>query len=219
MKRIFLWTVLVIAGYFVIGIILHNFIFPPVKPDYANYFKAGDKFHSKTEGFNQTILAVNDGWVHLSLEALPKASGPPVHIHENFDETFTVKSGELSLLVNGEKKILKAGESFTIPRGIAHKPFNETDQPVIVESSENVKTMTAEFAYHLSQIYPFVDGLGENPSTLKGIMQLSVYGNEMDAWMADGPPIKVQKATRYLFAPTARLLGYKNYYEEYRIKR
>lgn len=217
MKRIFLWTVALIAGYFVIGIILHNFVFPQEKPDYANYFKAGDKFHSKSEGFNQTILAVNDGWVHLSLEAIPKAVGPPVHIHENFDETFTVKTGELSLLVNGEKRTLKMGESFTIPRGTPHKPFNETNQSVIIESSENVKTMPAEFAYHLSQVYPLGDSLGGKPGNFTIIMQLSVYGNEMDSWLADAPPIKVQKAMRYLLAPTARLLGYKNYYEEYRI--
>lgn len=217
MKRILLWAVAVVAGYFVFGIILHNFVFPQAKPDYANYFKAGDKFQSKSEGFNQTILAVNDGWVHLSLEVKPKASGPPVHIHENFDETFTVKEGELSLLVNGEKRTLKAGETFTIPRGTPHKPFNETDQSVVVESRDNVKTMPAEFAYHLSQIYPLVDSLGENPSNLKMIMQFSVYGNEMDSWLADAPPIKLQKAMRHLLAPTARLAGYKNYYEEYRI--
>lgn len=219
MKRIILWSVAVIAGYFVIGIFVHNYVFPLKKPDYATYFKSGDKFHSKSEGFNQTVLAVNDGWVHLSLEGNPKAFGPPVHIHENFDETFTVKEGELSLLVNGEKKTLKAGESFTIPRGTPHKPFNDTDRRVIVESDENVKTMTAEFAYHLSQVYPFVDSLGENPNAFKVLLQFSVYGDEMDGWMADGPPIKVEKTMRYLLAPTARLLGYKNYYEEYRIKR
>jgi hypothetical protein len=62
-----------------------------------------------------------------------------------------------------------------------------------------------------------MDSLGENPSELSMLLQLSVYGSEMDAWLADGPPVSVQKAMRFLLAPTARLLGYRNYYEEYRV--
>jgi hypothetical protein len=77
--------------------------------------------------------------------------------------------------------------------------------------------LTVEFAYHLSQLYRVVDGMGGNPSALAMIMQFAVYGTEMDAYMADGPPIIVQKAMRSLLAPTARLLGYKSYYEEYRM--
>ena len=218
LKRIFLWTSLATAAYLIIGIIVNSYIFPEKKPDLATYFKPGDILHSQSEGFDQTILSVKDGWVHSSLTLQPKAPGPPEHIHTNLVEIFAVKEGVLSILVNGEKKIVKAGESLTIPVGTAHRPFNETDQPVIVESNEIEKSLTVEFAYHLSQIYPFGDSFGGKPSTLAMIMQLSVYGNEMDAYMAEGPPIGVQKAMRVLLAPTARLLGYKNYYEEYRIK-
>ena len=217
-KRIFLWTSLIVVGYFMIGIILNYYIFPEKKPDLANYFQSGDKFHSKSEGFDQTVLWQKDGWVRISLAIQPKGFGPPEHIHTNLDETFTVKEGVLSILVNGEKKTLQKGESLTVTRGTPHKPFNETNLPVIVESTEDEKSLPVEFAYHLSQLYPFVDSLGENPSNFALMMQLSVYGNEMDAYLADGPPISVQKAMRFLLAPTARLLGYRNYYEKYRIE-
>lgn len=217
-KRIFLYTFLIIVGYFAIGIILHYYIFPEKKPDLANYFQSGDKFHSKSEGFDQHILWQKDGWVRISLVIEPKGFGPPEHIHTNLDETFTVKEGALSILVNGEKKILQKGESLTVKSGTRHKPFNETNAPVIVESTEDEKSLPVEFAYHLSQLYPFVDSLGENPSAFAMIMQLSVYGDEMDAYLADAGPIPVQKAMRFLLAPTARLLGYKNYYEKYGIK-
>jgi hypothetical protein len=122
-------------------------------------------------------------------------------------------------LVNGEKKTLQKGESLTVKRGTRHKPFNETNLPVIVESTEDEKSLPVEFAYHLSQLYPFVDSLGQNPSPFSLIMQLSIYGDEMDAYLADGGPVAMQKAIRFLLAPTARLLGYKSYYEEYRIRK
>ncbi len=216
-KRIFLWKLAIIVGYFAIGIILNYYIFPEQKPDLANYFQSGDKFYSKAEGFDQHILWQRDGWVRLSLIIEPKGFGPPEHIHTDLDETFTVKEGVLSILVNGEKKTLQKGETVTVKSGTPHKPFNETDSPVIVESTEDEKSLPVEFAYHLSQLYPFVDSLGENPSAFSMIMQLSVFGNEMDAYLADGGPIFMQKAIRFLLAPTARLLGYKSYYEQYRI--
>lgn len=213
-----LLTVGVIAGYLLVGIVLHHYVFPLSEPDYSNYFRAGDRFVSKSEGFDQTVLSTRDGWIHLRLEVQPYAAGPPEHIHTAFEETFSVKSGTLSLLVNGEKRTLKPGELLTIPAGTPHKPFNETDQVVVVEDAGNEKTLTAKFGYQLSQIYPFVDNMGSSPSTLSIMMQFAVYGDGFDAWMIDGPPVAVQRATRYVLAPTARLLGYKNYYEEFRIK-
>ena len=150
------------------------------------------------------------GWVYI-WKYSHTLHGPLEHIHYGFDETFTVKHGVLKLLVNGEVKTLNAGESYHIPKGTPHKPFNESDEIVIVEGNSN-RNLPTKFAYCLKQFYPFMDSMGENPNTFKLLMQLSVYGNDMDTWIP-GPPIAVQKALRFIMAPTARLFGYKNYYE------
>jgi hypothetical protein len=39
----------------------------------------------------------------------------------------------LSILVNSEKKLLRAGESFLISSGTPYKPFNETDSQVVIK--------------------------------------------------------------------------------------
>lgn len=214
-KRVLLWKLVVVAGYFSTGIIFHHYLFPPEKPDYTSYFKPGDKFHSDWEGFEQTVISQKDGWLNTKVVMRPKSAGPPVHIHTNFDETFTVKEGTMSILINGEKKIVRAGESVHIPKGTPHKPFNESDFPVVAED-ENGKSFPLEFAYHLTQIYPLIDSLDGKPSDLTMMLQFSVYGDDFDSWMSD-PPISIQKAMRFILAPTARLLGYKNYYKEFRI--
>ncbi|MEQ1606508.1 MAG: cupin domain-containing protein [Pyrinomonadaceae bacterium] len=216
LKHTLLTILLSVVAYVVIGVAI-DYAFPEKIPDPATYFQPGDVLHSRNEGFDQTILSVKDGWVHSSLIVQPYAPGPPEHIHTNLVETFAVKEGVLSILLNGEKKTVRAGESLTIPVGTAHRPFNETGRPVIVESDGIENSLTVEFAYYLSQIYGFGDGLGEQPDALSMIMQLSVYGNKMDAYLADGPPVPVQKAMRVVLAPTARLLGYRAYYPEYRI--
>ncbi|MBK9156033.1 MAG: cupin domain-containing protein [Chloracidobacterium sp.] len=170
---------------------------------------------SKSEGFDQTVLSVNDGWLHTRLIAKPHAIGPPEHFHEHFTETFTVKSGTLSILINGEKRILGPGETITVPPMTRHKPFNETGETVIIESIDP-RTLPVEFGFLLTQLYGFMDSFPDGPSTQQMLMQLSVYGSEADSWLADGPPLLVQKAMRFLMAPTARLLGYRSYYEEFR---
>ena len=204
----------IVGLYLIFGIVIDTYVFPAPKPDYANYFRPGDKLLSRFEGFDQTVLGVKDGWMHTRLVVAPNGIGPPEHFHEAFAETFTVKSGTLSILVNGEKKTLRAGEKITVPPMIKHKPFNETSEPVIVESEEE-KTLPVEFGYHLSQLYGFMDRYPQGPNTLQMLMQLSVYGTEADTYIADGPSLGVQKSMRVIMAPTARVLGYKNYYEEY----
>lgn len=200
--------------YLILGIVLDQYVFPAARPDYANYLRPGDKLFSRFEGFDQTILGVKDGWLHTRLMVLPKAVGPPEHFHEAFTETFTVKSGTLSVLINGEKRTLHAGETISVPPMTKHKPFNETAEPVVIED-EDEKTLPVEFGYHLSQLYGFMDEYPNGPNLVQMLMQLSVYGTEADSYIADGPSLRVQKAMRIAMAPTARLLGYKNYYEKY----
>jgi len=213
--KIFLAIFAVFAGYLIGGIVVDRYILPASKPDLANYFRPGDKLLSKYEGFDQTVLAVNDGWLHTRLEVAPNAAGPPEHFHEAFEEIFTVKTCTLGILVNGEKRTLKAGETISIPPMTRHKPFNETNEVVVVER-EDPKTLPVQFGFILSQLYGFMDQYPDGPSVPQMLMQLSVYGSDADSWLADGPPLWVQKAMRVLMAPTARLIGYKNYYPEYR---
>jgi hypothetical protein len=64
-----------------------------------------------------------------------------------------------------------------------------------------------------------MDTYPEGPSVPVMIMQLSTYGNEADSWLAEGPPLGIQKAMRVVLAPTARLMGYSNRYEQFGPKR
>jgi uncharacterized RmlC-like cupin family protein len=205
--------------YFIFSIAVSEYVFPPPPlPDLTTYFKPGDKLLSRFEGFDQTIVSVQNGWMNTRLEVAPGAAGPPEHFHENFEERFTVRSGTLSILVNGEKRTLRAGETLSIPPLARHKPFNETNETVIVEG-DNPNILPVKFGYILSQLYGFMDQYPEGPSTPQMIMQLSVYGNEADSWIADGPSLQTQKVMRVVLAPTARLLGYKNYYPEHALRR
>ena len=73
--RIIAWIIGVAGLYLIFGIVICEYVFPAKEPDYANYFRPGDKLVSRFEGFDQTLIAVDGEWMHTRLEVLPNAAG------------------------------------------------------------------------------------------------------------------------------------------------
>jgi mannose-6-phosphate isomerase-like protein (cupin superfamily) len=210
-KRTAMLIFSIIAGYLVIGLIIHHWILPTKTPDYTDYFKIGQSFHSNLEGLTQTITKVENGQLTTEIAIQPKSNGPVTHVHENFDETFIVKSGTLSMQYGTEIKKVTAGQTIVIPKNTAHRPFNETDSTILVTSE-----MPLDFAYCLSQIYPFWDENEANSKPPKILFQIAIFGNKFDSYpTVDAPPKPMLKILKFLLAPTARLMGYKNYNKNY----
>ncbi|MDG4809336.1 cupin domain-containing protein [Micromonospora sp. WMMD1120] len=49
---------------------------------------------------------------------------PPVHSHPRQDEHFEVLDGELHLDIEGERRVLHAGDALDLPRGLRHTAWN-----------------------------------------------------------------------------------------------
>lgn len=210
-KKTFMLLLTILAAYLVLGLVIHHWILPSKTPDYAHYFKPGQSFHSKLEGLSQTVVKADNGKLISYIEIEAKAQGPLTHIHEKFDEVFTVKRGTLSMQFGSEIKKITAGQTIIIPKNTPHRPFNETDSAVVVTSE-----MPLDFGYCLSQIYPFWDENESNSKPPKVLFQLAVFGDKFDSYpTVDAPPKPVLKTLKFLLAPTARLLGYKEYNEAY----
>ncbi|TAE50194.1 MAG: cupin domain-containing protein [Bacteroidetes bacterium] len=203
-KRIF-WILGGLAALLLVAVLTGSLLLlsEPL-PDARNWFRPGDSFYSQSEGFRQTISTIGTEQLYVRLELDPHAAGPPEHQHLGFDETFQVSEGVLSILVNGEKKQVRAGETITVPRGVAHRPFNETDSVVVVKGMGEGVGIPVQFAWHLSQLYPLMDTHG--PMSGRVLQQVSVWGESFDSWPA-GPPLPAQRMLRKVLAPFARLAG------------
>jgi mannose-6-phosphate isomerase-like protein (cupin superfamily) len=72
-------------------------------------------------------------WQLYEVRLLPHPAGPPLHYHEDFIETFTVKQGKLDIYMDKEQKHLplEPGESATAQIGRLHRFANGHDEPVI----------------------------------------------------------------------------------------
>jgi quercetin dioxygenase-like cupin family protein len=59
-------------------------------------------------------------------------AGVPMHVHDNEDEHFIVLEGALHMAVCTRRQDLVAGDSLTVPRGVAHAWCNASKAPVHV---------------------------------------------------------------------------------------
>ncbi|MBD0331900.1 MAG: cupin domain-containing protein [Chitinophagaceae bacterium] len=212
-----MYLLIFIGTYLVIGNLLHRVIFREKKPDISTYFKPGQEFYSKAEGFRQKVIKQENGFVYGTLEAEPFAAGPPKHIHNGFDETFEIENGELTIWVDGEVKKLRPGQVLHVPKGVPHKPYNETGDTIRIKGSF---AFPEKFAFYLQQVYGYMDnnpGFMKSPKTILQMSLLQPAG--FDSYIADGPPVFIQKAMGFVVAPLARLLGYRSYYEQYDVQK
>ncbi len=216
MKRILKASVSVLALYLLGGAVLDRFVFPEPAPDESYYPPVGYVFASKMEGFEQRILQREDGLFWLELTMGPNAPGPPEHVHTSFSERFMVAEGTLSLLVNGEVRELGPSESFLVSPGAPHKPFNRTNEPVVVRGPLTEEYGISEpFSVFLMQAYGFFDENPANQQVPKALLQMSRFSPVYDSWPA-GPPVPVQRLLFHAIGPTARLLGYRTHYPRFK---
>lgn len=213
LKRTFMYVLIILVSYLSIGYLFHLVIFPEKKPVLADYFKTGKTVHSNAENFSQTIVKYENGLVYCTSEVGAFAAGPPKHVHTDFDETFEVENGELTVWINGEIKKLHAGETLRVPKGTPHKPYNETGETIKVKG---IITFPEKFAFSLFQIYGLMDKDPELFHSPRAMLQMAMFQQAgFDSYLVDGPPIFIQKTTAFLLTPFARLLGYKSYYKEF----
>ncbi|MDQ3843551.1 MAG: cupin domain-containing protein [Bacteroidota bacterium] len=195
--------------------IFYNLLVPFKQPDLNNYFLPGQTFTSKAEGITQTIIRQEGDKVYGELTFEPQAAGPPEHLHYTFDESGTVIAGTLSAKIDGEVIRLNAGERLLLKRGIYHRIFNETSEPVIFRSDRKEDYIPVAFAYSLAQLYPLIEHHGK--PTLKMIARIAVLDDLFDSVPA-GPPPVVFKVVTKIIKPYARLLGVTPYDEKSRPK-
>jgi mannose-6-phosphate isomerase-like protein (cupin superfamily) len=184
--------------------------------DFSNYFKPGDVFYSSMEGIKQTVIKQENGKVYCRIEIGPQAAGPPLHIHTSFDETFAVQNGELTIIAGDETKILKPGETYLVPKGVPHKPFNQTDSTIVAEMDSFA--FPEKFAVYLTQVYGFIDESPANMQPPTVILQMALFNQHFDSYLAEAPPVAIQKFINFLVIPAARLLGYESFYDKYRVR-
>jgi mannose-6-phosphate isomerase-like protein (cupin superfamily) len=131
-----------------------------------------------------------------------------VHVHPVADETFTVLTGRLEIVIAGQNAMLCPGESLTIPRGRPHYFANAneglTTATVSFSPAQSHLQFFANFAT-LTQDHPTWFSAKGDPHLLLIALVLHSYPDHL---YLSGPPVWLQKALFAALAKVARWRGY-----------
>ena len=167
---------------------------PPQRPTYTLH----DGERVTVAEHTPELLAVDAEWAPTSMK-------PPVHLHPAQDERFEVHAGELSVHMDGETHVVRAGESLEVPRGTPHKMWNAGTEPVRGSWQVRPALRTADFFADVHASRAFRRKPKDGSITLLGSGPiLHEYG---DVFRLPAPAA----LTRPLFALLARLAHLRGY--------
>ena len=151
----------------------------------------------------------------LEMEATyqPHSTEPVMHYHPYQEEDFTVLVGELTVTINGETTIMKAGDSLHIARGVKHAMYNKSDNKTVV----NWQVRPALHTEHLLETTAGLASDGKvNKKGMPGILQVALMANKYSkVFRLSKPAFVVQKIVFSLLSPLALAAGLQADYEEY----
>jgi quercetin dioxygenase-like cupin family protein len=163
--------------------------------------------------FLQTAADTGGKLLEMQASYHPHSTEPPPHYHPYQDEVYTILQGEFSSRINGEVKVLKKGDTLSIPHNTIHSAWNHTGDVTVIN-------WRVEPALNTEHFLETATGLANDHKTdekgMPSFLQRVAMGNTFsDAFRLSSPPFMVLKTIFVLLGPVAGLLGYKGIYEKY----
>jgi mannose-6-phosphate isomerase-like protein (cupin superfamily) len=144
------------------------------------------------------------------MTALPGARVLGEHLHPAIRERFSVLEGELTVIRDGQRSTLRAGESAEIEPGVWHDWFNRgaVDAVVRVEVTPGER-----FAHLLETLFGLAREGHVNAKGMPDLLQLALTAQEFsDVVVFRKPPPRAQRIVFGALAPIARRRGYRPTY-------
>jgi quercetin dioxygenase-like cupin family protein len=148
--------------------------------------------------------------VVADLTALPGARVVGEHLHPALHETFSVRAGELTMLRDGQRSVVGAGEQVHIEPGVWHDWWNAGGVDAIVRVEI---TPGERFAHMIETLFGLAREGHVNKRGMPDPLQLALFATEFsDVAVFRRPPAAVQRLLFGALAPIARRRGYRATY-------
>ena len=144
------------------------------------------------------------------LTALPGARVMGEHLHPALHERFSVIQGELTVVRDGRRSVLRTGESAHIEPGVWHDWWNEAEGNAVVRVEF---TPGERFVHMIETMFGLAREGHVNAKGMPSPLQLAVTAQEFsDVIVFRRPPPRVQRVVFGALTPIARRRGYRATY-------
>lgn len=152
----------------------------------------------------------DEGRAVAELTALPGARVAGEHLHPAQHESFSVTEGELTVLRDGRKSVLRAGERADIEPGVWHDWWNEGETDAIVRVEI---TPGERFVHMIETMFGLAREGHVNKRGMPHPLQLALTATEFsDVFVLRRPPVAIQGLLFGALGPIARRRGYRGTY-------
>jgi len=134
----------------------------------------------------------------------PRGGVAGTHYHPTRVQTFEVESGTLSVRVGSTEFSLAAGETATVPAGVAHDQWNESDE--VVYAIEELRP-ALNFLEVLRVVFALARAGKTDAKGRPGLLMTSAITAEYSDCFCLGSPLL--RALVALLAPVSSMLGYR----------
>jgi quercetin dioxygenase-like cupin family protein len=144
------------------------------------------------------------------MTALPGARVLGEHLHPELHERFSVLEGELTVICDGRRSTLRAGETADIEPGVWHDWWNEAQRDAVVRVEV---TPGERFAHLIETTFGLARDGHVNARGMPNLLQLALTAQEFsDVVVFRKPPPRVQRVVFGALTPIARWRGYRATY-------
>ncbi len=204
MRRALLFVAGSLIAYIGVSSLLHFAVFPEPAPPPDDRPRSGTEVHLPGGStFVYRLTAVeSDGQIFEADWLGEPGAGVPRHTHPSQQVRFEVVEGALRVVAGGDERVLGPGEDVVIPAGMEHLWENASEA-----RSRGVFQLRpagmADFVF-VQLDRAFRGEAGALSTAVQTFILIGTHGRHT-AW-----PIET---LCFLVAPTARLFGYRSYYE------
>lgn len=143
--------------------------------------------------FLETAQDTNGEYLLIEVSLPPFGKGPPLHIHDRFEEEFEVISGKLTVTLGKTEHVLEAGDCCIATLKTPHTFTNNDDEPVVFRVR---LTPPSQFESSVRIHYGLIaDGLADAKGNPKSLAHTALILSLQNTLIV-GIPLRLQ---RYLF--------------------
>jgi quercetin dioxygenase-like cupin family protein len=163
--------------------------------------------------FLQTAADTNGELLEIEATYHAASKPPAPHYHPAQDEDFTVLEGSLSVQVDGQLKLLQAGDTLHIPRNTVHAMWNPSEKKTVV----NWQVRPAFDTEYFLETGTGLAGDGKiNEKGMPPLLQVALLARTYaQVYRLAKPSYAIQKILFSILAPFAYLRGYRPVYKKY----